>query len=103
MGEDGSGRLGRGDREVVLWRCSRHAARSGQGGLRGLEMWLKGGGVPAVLSGAMISMGKLLEKLGPKRYVTRVRGREILRSSHKSHPILSCFLDAPAIHRPTVR
>ena len=31
-------------------------------------MYLKGGCVPAVLGGAMISMGKTLEKLGPKRY-----------------------------------
>jgi hypothetical protein len=29
----------------------------------------------------MISMGRTLEKLGPKRYVTRVRGREILGRS----------------------
>jgi hypothetical protein len=30
-------------------------------------MWPKSGGVPAVLGGAMISMGRTLEKLGPKR------------------------------------
>ncbi len=30
-------------------------------------MYLKSGGVPAVLTGAMILMGRLLEKLGPKR------------------------------------
>jgi hypothetical protein len=29
----------------------------------------------------MISMGRLLEKPGPKRYFTRVRGSEILQSS----------------------
>jgi hypothetical protein len=28
-----------------------------------------------VLSGAMVSMSSLLEKLGPQRYFTRVRGR----------------------------
>jgi hypothetical protein len=28
---------------VVLWRCSRHGVRSGQGGLRVLEMYLKSG------------------------------------------------------------
>ena len=28
-----------------------------------------------------LSMGRLLEKLGPKRLFTRVRGREVLRSS----------------------
>jgi hypothetical protein len=44
-------------------------------GLRVLEMYLKSGGVPAVLSGIMISMGRILEKPGPKRYVTRVRGK----------------------------
>ena len=26
MREDASGRAGRGDREIVLWRCSRHGA-----------------------------------------------------------------------------
>jgi hypothetical protein len=40
----------------VLWRPSRHGARSGQGGVWVLEMELKSGGVPAVLSGAMISL-----------------------------------------------
>jgi hypothetical protein len=29
---------GRGDREMVLWRCSRHGVRQGQGGLRVLQM-----------------------------------------------------------------
>jgi hypothetical protein len=48
----------------VLWRGSRHGARSGQGGLRLLKMLLKSGWFPAVLSGAMISMGRLLEKPG---------------------------------------
>jgi hypothetical protein len=38
-------------------------------------MLLKSGGVPAVLSGAMISMGRTLEKLGPERQFTLVRGR----------------------------
>jgi hypothetical protein len=56
MREDASGRLGRGDREVVLWRCARHGVRSGQGGLRNLQMWPKSGGVPAVLGGAMTSL-----------------------------------------------
>jgi hypothetical protein len=51
----------------VLWRSSRHGVRSRQGGLRGLEVCLKGGGAPAVLSGAMISTGRTLEKLGPQR------------------------------------
>jgi hypothetical protein len=63
MREDTQGRVGGGDREMVLWRCSRHGASSGQGGLRVLEIYLKSGRVPAVLSGAMISMGRLLEKL----------------------------------------
>jgi hypothetical protein len=45
-----------------------HGASSGQGGLRVLQIYLKSGGVPAVLSGAMISMGRLLEKLGPALY-----------------------------------
>ena len=39
-------------------------------------MLLKCGGVPAVLSGIMISMGRILEKLGPKRYITGVRGKK---------------------------
>jgi hypothetical protein len=56
-----------GDRKMVLWRCSRYGASSGQGGLRVLEIYLKSGGVPAVLSGAMISIGRLLKRLGPKR------------------------------------
>jgi hypothetical protein len=34
--------------------------RSGQGGLRVLEIYLKSGGVSAVLSGAMISMSILI-------------------------------------------
>ena len=34
-----------------------------------------------MLGGAMISMGRTLEKLGPKRQFTRVRGSRILRSS----------------------
>jgi hypothetical protein len=55
-----------GDREMVLWRCSRHAASSGQRGLRILEIYLKSGCVHAVLGGDMISMGRLLEKPGPK-------------------------------------
>jgi hypothetical protein len=38
-------------------------------------MLLKSGGVPAVLSGAMISMGRTLENLGPERQFTLVRGR----------------------------
>jgi len=67
-----SGRRGIGE---VLWRCSRNCARSGEGGLRVLQMYLKSGGVPAVLGGAIISMGRRLEKPGPKRLFTRVRGR----------------------------
>jgi hypothetical protein len=51
----------------VLWRPSRHGVRSGRGRLQVLQMYLKSGCVPAVLGGAMISMGRLLEKLGPKR------------------------------------
>jgi hypothetical protein len=34
-----------------------------------------------VLGGAMISMGRTLEQLGPKRQFTRVRGRHVLPSS----------------------
>jgi hypothetical protein len=34
----------------------------------------------SVLGGAMNSMGKTLEKPGPERLFTRVRGRDILRS-----------------------
>jgi hypothetical protein len=60
---------------MVLWRCSRHGVSSGQGGLWVLQMLLKSGGVPAVLRGAMISMGRTLEKLGPERQFTLVRGR----------------------------
>jgi hypothetical protein len=52
---------------VVLWRCSRHGVRSGQRGLRILQMKLKSGGVPAVLDKDIISMGWTLEKLGPQR------------------------------------
>jgi hypothetical protein len=52
---------------MVLCRYSRPSVRSGQVGLRVLQMKLKSGGVPAVLSVAMISMGRTLEKLGPKR------------------------------------
>ena len=40
----------------MLWRCSRHCARSGQGGLRVLERYPKSGCVAAVLGGAMISV-----------------------------------------------
>jgi hypothetical protein len=36
-------------------------------GLQVLEIWLKSGGVPAVLSGAMILIGRLLEKPGLQR------------------------------------
>jgi hypothetical protein len=32
------GRVGGGDKEMVLWRSSRHGARSGPGRLRVLEM-----------------------------------------------------------------
>jgi hypothetical protein len=53
---------------MVLWRCSRHGVRSGQGGLRILQMQLKSGGLPAVLSGVMVSMSRTLEKLGPVLY-----------------------------------
>ena len=56
-----------GDREMMVWRPSRHCVRSGQGDLRLLQMELKSGGVPAVLSGVMVSMSRLLEKPGPKR------------------------------------
>jgi hypothetical protein len=52
---------------MVLRWSSRHGVRSGQGGLPVLEMYLKGGCVPAVHRGAMISLGRTLEKLGPKR------------------------------------
>ena len=65
---------------MVLWRCSRHGASSGRGGLRVLQMCLKSAGVPAVLGGAMISMVKAMEKPGPTLF-TRVRGSQILRTS----------------------
>jgi hypothetical protein len=52
----------------VLWRCSRHGVRSGRGRLQVLQMKLKSGGVPAVLSGVMVSMGRTLEKLGTTLY-----------------------------------
>jgi hypothetical protein len=52
---------------MVRWRFSRPTARAGQGGLRDLQMWPKSGGVPDVLGGAMISMGRLLERLDLKR------------------------------------
>ena len=52
----------------MRWRFSRHGVRPGQRGLRILQMYLKSGGVPAVLSGAMISMGRTVEKLGPALY-----------------------------------
>jgi hypothetical protein len=73
----------------VLWRCSGHGASSGQGELRVLKMELEIGGVPAVLSGAMIPMGRLLEKLGPQRLFTRVRGRGILRSLYAGSCIVA--------------
>jgi hypothetical protein len=53
---------------MVLLGSSRHGVISGQGGLRVLQMCLKSGWFPAVLSGAMISMGRTLEKLGPALY-----------------------------------
>ena len=59
LGESGEG----GDREMVLWWCSRYAVSSGQGRLRVLQMWLKSGWFPAMLRGAMVSMGRTLEKL----------------------------------------
>jgi len=68
MREDSLGRVGGGDNEMVLWWCSRHGASSGQGRLRVLQMYLKSGCVPAVFSGAMHSMGRLLEKLGLALY-----------------------------------
>jgi hypothetical protein len=49
----------------VPCRYSRPTLRPGQGGLWLLPMCLKSGGVPAVLSGGMIYMGRLFEKLGP--------------------------------------
>jgi hypothetical protein len=52
---------------MVLWRCSRHGARSGQVGLWVLQMYLKSGGGHVLLSGATISMGRTLEKLAPQR------------------------------------
>jgi hypothetical protein len=54
---------------MVNWRCSRHGMRSGQGGLRLLQMYLKSGGVHVLLSGATISLsgGWTLEKLAPQR------------------------------------
>jgi hypothetical protein len=41
---------------MVLWRCSRHGVRSGQGGLWVLQMKLKSGWFPVVLGGVMISL-----------------------------------------------
>jgi hypothetical protein len=38
MREDTPGRVGGGDKEMVLWRSSRHGVRSEQGGLRVLQM-----------------------------------------------------------------
>jgi hypothetical protein len=63
MRVDTRGEWEEGLEDMVLYRCSRHGARSGQGGLRVLERYLKSGGVPAVLGGAMISVGGTLEKL----------------------------------------
>src|SRR5687768_11334829 len=65
MREDASGRVGGEESGEVPCRYSRPTVRSGQGRLQVLEMYLKSGGVPTVQSGAMISMGRLLEKLGP--------------------------------------
>jgi hypothetical protein len=56
-----------GLQEMVLWRCSRHGARSGQVGLWVLQMYLKSGGGHVLLSGATISMGRTSEKLAPQR------------------------------------
>jgi hypothetical protein len=52
-------------RDVAL-EVLKACVRSGQGGLRVLQMYLKNRYLPAVLGGAMIFMGRLLEKLGPK-------------------------------------
>ena len=53
----------------VLWRPSRHGVRSGQGRFRVLEMYLKSGCVCVCAQlGHDLSMGMLLEKLGPALY-----------------------------------
>jgi hypothetical protein len=54
-----------------------------------MEMYLKSRGLPAVLGGAMISMGRLLEKPGPALYspecvkeeFCKLRPNGVLRSS----------------------
>ena len=46
-----------------------------------------------MLGGAMISMGRTLEKLGPKRQFTRVRGSRILRSSQAQSSTKLLLLD----------
>jgi hypothetical protein len=38
-----------------------------------------------VLSGIMISMGRILEKLGPKSYITGVRGKGKFSEVHGSN------------------
>jgi hypothetical protein len=53
MRENIRGRGGGGDKEMVLWRCSRDGVRSGQGGIWVLEMELEIGGVPAVIGGTI--------------------------------------------------
>jgi hypothetical protein len=45
-----------GDKEMVPCRYSRPIVRPGQGGLGILQIYLKSGGVPVVLGGAMISL-----------------------------------------------
>ena len=86
---------------MVLWRCSRHGVRSGQGRLRVLQMLLKSGGVPAALSGAMISMGRTLEKLGPALYSPEweviLRGRSSAKRS--SRKVTYCALRSSSLRR----
>jgi hypothetical protein len=53
-----------------------------------------------VLGGAMISMGRTLEKLGLQRYFTRVRGSGILRTSslRSSRKSRSRILHSPTLN-----
>jgi hypothetical protein len=56
MREDTGGEWEERLQEMVFWKCSRHGVRSGQGGLRVFQVWLKSGGVPALLGRSIISI-----------------------------------------------
>src|SRR5918994_6019657 len=95
MREDTRGRVGGGDKEMVLkaW-CEVRTGRT-PGPSNVAEERMRPCGVRWVI----ISMGRTLEKLGPKRQFTRVRGRSVLGTSpwaqalEGKHPV--CFRREP--------